>query len=113
MLKVLDNHNVSFTKVDKYDYMAFEIKVPIDSQGGYSSPVVEVEFDDEDILSTDYDHDDGNEATFNYQLYLLPKKVGTTIMNVSFKDNDDNLLETHKYSVQVDENLNIEYKELK
>ena len=114
MLEVLDFYKVDYVKENKYQYITLNVKVPTDSNGGFSNPNIYIKIENENILDTKYDYEnDFESATFYYKVHLVPKISGTTNMDISFKDYDNNLLGTYKYSIQVDENLNIEYKELK
>ena len=114
MLEVLDFYKVDYVKENKYQYITLNPKVPTDSNGGYKSPNIYVKIDNENILDTKYDYEnDFENSTYIYKVHLVPKISGTTNINISFEDYDNNLLSTYKYSVNVDENLKVKYNQLK
>ena len=113
MLEVLDFYKVDYVKENKYQYITLNPQVPTDSNGGYSSPNINVKIDNENILDTKYDYEnDFENSTYIYKLHLVPKISGTTNINISFEDYDNNLLSTYKYSVTVDNELNVSFKEI-
>ena len=114
MLEVLDFYKVDYVKENKYQYITLNPKVLTDSNGGYKSPNIYVKIDNENILDTKYDYEnDFENSTYIYKVHLVPKISGTTNINISFEDYDNNLLSTYKYSVNVDENLKVKYNQLK
>lgn len=109
MLQRLEYYNVDFVKENKYKYITLDIKVPT-SDGGYSSPQTFVNISNKDILNINYDYEDIESAIFNYKFHLIPKKSGTTSIDISFKDNDDNLLKSYKYFVTIDDELDVSFE---
>ena len=114
MLERLDFYEVDYVKENKYQYITLDVKVPTGDNGGFSNPNMDIKIENENVLDTRYDYEnDFESATFYYKVHLLPKVSGTTNIDISFKDSDTNLLGNYKYAIQVNEKLNIEYKELK
>ncbi len=112
MLQRLEYYNVDFVKENKYKYIMLDIKVPT-SDGGYSLPQTFVNISNKDILNINYDYEDIEVAIFNYKFHLIPKKSGTTSIDISFKDNDNNLLKSYKYLVTIDNKLDVSFEEIK
>lgn len=115
MLQRLDYYNVDYIKENKYKYITFDVKVPTYSDGGYSSPNTYVNVANKSILDAKFDYynaDFDNDNNYIIDLHLIPIKSETTTINISFKDNDDNLLESYKYSVTIDNKLNVTFKEV-
>ena len=112
MLQRLDFYKVNYIKENKYKYISLNVKVPT-YDGGYSSPQTFVNISNKDILDINYDYEDVESAIFNYKFHLIPKTSGTTTIDVSFKDNVDNLIETYKYSIKIDNELNVNFEQIK
>ena len=113
----LKHYNVDYIKESKYEYIALEIVVPQKSENVivYPSQIVNVE--DENILEALFDYNSSdmnlvNEYTIN--LHLIPKQLGKTNISIEFKDGDTNeLIDIFNYSVKVDKELNVSFKEIK
>ena len=113
MLQRLDFYNVEYIKENKYKYITFDIKVPTYSDDSYYTPQTFVNISNKNILNIDYDYEIVENAIFNYKFHLIPKISGTTTIDISFKDNDDNLLESYKYSVTIDKELDTSFEKIK
>ena len=113
MLQRLDFYKVDYIKENKYEYIPLDVKVPTDSNGSYYSPNIYVNVDNKNILNTDYDYENEYDSTFNYKIHLIPKKMGTTNIDITFKDNNANVLESYKYSISIDKELNVKFEEIK
>lgn len=115
MLQRLEYYNVDYIKENKYKYITFDVKLPISSDGGYSSPNAYVSVANENILNAKLDYHNADFDNNNYiiDLHLIPIKSGTTTISISFKDNDNNLLESYKYSVTIDSKLDVSFEEIK
>ena len=113
MLQRLDFYKVDYIKENKYEYIPLDVKVPTDSNGSYYSPNIYVNVDNKNILNTDYDYENEYDSIFNYKIHLIPKKMGTTNIDITFKDNNANVLESYKYSISIDKELNVKFEEIK
>ena len=116
MLEILDFYDIDYIKENKYKYISLDVKVPPKSNDGcvsYVSPDIYIDIMDENILNTNYEYVDNFEKeTYEYKIFLIPKLSGSTTINIWFQDDENNIIETYKYSVKIDENLNIEYEKI-
>lgn len=118
MLQRLDFYNIDYVKENKYKYITFDVKVPTDSTGSYSSPRTNVNITNEDILKVKFDYsnaDFNDDSNYKIDLHLIPIKSGNTTINISFRNNDNDnndLLESNKYSIIIDNELNVSFEKL-
>ncbi len=113
MLQRLDFYKVDYIKENKYEYITLNVNVPNNSYGGYSSPNIYINIDNKNILSADYDYENEYDATFNYKIHLIPKEIGSTNIDITFKDNNEKVLKFYKYSISIDKELNVKFEEIK
>ncbi len=108
------NDKITYIKENKYQYITLSVKVPVQTDGSMISPNIYLTIANEDILDAKYEYEnDFEQATYKYNIHLIPKKEGTTNIDIIFKDYNNNLLESFNYSIKVDEELSVEYEELK
>ena len=116
MLEILDFYDIDYIKENKYKYISLDVKVPPKSNDGYVSyvsPDIYIDIVDKNILNTKYEYIDNFEKeTYEYKIFLIPKLSGLTTINIWFQDDENNIIETYKYLVKIDENLNIEYEKI-
>lgn len=115
MLEKLKLFKVEFIKENKYKYVTFDVEMPTNSDDVSSSPQVVLDIKDKNILKAKYEYDiEIGKPKYKYNVYFIPKGSGTTTIDIVFKDiENNNILESRKYTVKIDNKLNIKYYESK
>lgn len=110
MLDRLNFYEIGYTIESKNEYISFNIKVLKNSYGDYYSPDAYVSVEDDSILSAKFDYFNAeiNDENYVIDLHLIAKKSGRTNIYVTFVNNNK-LIESYRYSVIIDEKLNIKY----
>ena len=117
ILDRLDFYKVEYVKENKYKFISFKIDVPIHNEEAIAYPSQVASVDDEEIIEARFDYSSSdmnldNEYTIN--LHLIPKQPGKTNLTIKFNDGEtEEVINTYNYSVKVDENLNVSFKEIK
>jgi len=116
ILVSLDSYNVDYIKENKYEFISFEIDVPRHNENviAYPSQVANVENEEIIEVQFDYSSSDMNlENKYSINLHLIPKQTGKTNINVEFIDDEtDEIINAYKYSIKIDEDLNVSFKEV-
>jgi glycopeptide antibiotics resistance protein len=116
MLDNLKYYNVDYVKENKYEYISLSVDVPNKEENVivYPSQVASVE--NENVLEVLFDYNGSNmnlENEYTINLHLLPKQAGETNISIEFKSGDTNeLIDIFNYSVKVDKELNVSFKEI-
>ena len=103
----LEESGLKFIKEDKYVHIDYSIK-----NSKYKKNRLK-EIDNDDILEiiSGADYIDGDK--FSSSIYIVPKKEGTAEIEIEFMNDIDEVIETKKYSITIDENLKVKYDEIK
>lgn len=116
ILDRLDFYKVEYVKENKYEFISFKIDVPQHNENVIAHPTQVANVEDEEIIEVEFDYSSSdmnldNEYTIN--LHLIPKQTGKTNITIEFIDEEtDKVINTYNYSVKVDENLNVSFKEI-
>ena len=116
ILDRLDFYKVEYVKENKYEFISFKIDVPKHSENAIVHPTQVANVEDEEIIEVQFDYSSSdinlnNEYTIN--LHLIPKYLGKTNITIEFIDGEtEEIINTYDYSVKVDENLNVSFKEI-
>ena len=117
ILDRLDFYKVEYVKENKYEFISFKIDVPQHSENVIAHPTQVANVQNEEIIEVEFDYSSSdmnldNEYTIN--LHLIPKQPGKTNLTIKFNDGEtEEVINTYNYSVKVDENLNVSFKEIK
>ncbi len=113
MLQRLDFYHIGYEKKNKYQYISFCVKVPPYSNNNVVSPNTDIMIDNPEILEAKFDYNNALFENFNYDidLHLIPKKMGTTMIHISFKDQENKVLEVYQYTIIVDEQFHVSFEE--
>lgn len=108
----LDFYKVEYSKEFKYSHITFSTTMPTIDNTIYS-PRIEINNSDDTIIEAKLDYDNAIMESSNYVIYLhlIPKKMGTTTIEVSaFDSKNQELLNQRKYKVIVSEDLKVQYE---
>lgn len=111
--KILERFNwykINYIKEEKNTKINFNIKM---GETDYSSPKYSVFIASEDKLQVKFDGKNAlfKDNNFNIDLYLIPKEVGQTNIEVTFQNNK--IIEKYFYLITIDEFMNVTYKLIK
>lgn len=117
ILDRLDFYKVEYVKENKYEFISFKIDVPQHNENVIAHPTQVANVEDEEIIEVEFDYSSSdmnldNEYTIN--LHLIPKQIGKTNITIEFIDEEtDKVINTYNYYVEVDEKLDVSFKEVK
>ena len=117
ILDRLDFYGVNYLKENKYGFIPFEIDVPMHNENVIAYPLEIANVEDKEILDVEFNYNN-SEMTANRKytidLHLIPKQFGKTNLTVEFIDGEtDEVINTYNYSIKIDEDLNVNFKEIK
>ncbi len=108
----LDYYHVSYIEKEKYLKIPFSVDMDRDSNY-FASPTYNAFVENEEILEVKFDDRrsnlDSETYQFNVNLYFIPKKSGSSNLEVIFKNDDTGKLVKYFYRVFVDEDFNVTY----
>ena len=117
ILDRLDFYKVEYVKENKYEFISFKIDVPQHSENVIAHPTQVANVQNEEIIEVEFDYSSSdmnldNEYTIN--LHLIPKQAGKTSITIKFIDEEnDKVINTYYYYVELDEKLDVSFKEVK
>ena len=111
-IELLERLGLVFTKENKYKYIDITTKCSKSDDDAYIKPVVHFETDDE-YLAVMTSEPVISSSNYKFKLHFIPKAEGETTLKIIVKDSkDEEIIEEFEYSITIDENLNLKYKEL-
>ena len=109
---LLSFYKVNYIEKEKYNKISFNIDINNDS-GSFVSPEYKVFVSNENILEAKFDNKNSDINTDNYQyyidLFLIPKSVGTSNIEVFFNVSDTGKVTKYLYKVIVDNEFKTTY----
>ena len=117
ILDRLDFYKVEYVKENKYEFIFFNIDVPQHNENVIAYPTQVANVQNEEIIEVEFDYSSSdmnldNEYTIN--LHLIPKQTGKTSITIKFIDEEnDKVINTYYYYVELDEKLDVSFKEVK
>ena len=117
ILVSLDSYNVDYIKENKYEFISFEIDVPRHNENVITYPSQVVNIENEEIIEVQFDYNSSDmnlENKYSINLHLIPKQTGKTNITVEFIDDETKkIINKYEYSIKIDEDLNVSFKEIK
>lgn len=108
LLYNMNDNNINYEIEHKYTYFNIEIENPNNDSSSFTDYV------DSDIAKLVIIDKSNKDKVLNYEVNIIPIKNGTKTMNINIELTDGNgktKTITKKINVNVDENLNVSYKE--
>ena len=107
-IELLGNLGLKYKRENKYTYIKVSTKSLEKEKDIYTKPTIYYEKDDDilAVMTSDYNI---SETNYKYKLHLIPKSSGETTLYIIVKDEEE-VLETIEYSIEIDENLNVKYE---
>ncbi len=100
----LKRAGLQFTTINKYEYIQIELDKMVN---------FDITNENEDIITVKSKGIYYDTSSTRYLLYLIPKLKGETKLEIKVKDNEtDELIDIKKYSIIVDDDLNVTYTEI-
>ena len=117
ILDRLDFYKVEYVKENKYEFISFEIDVPRHNENVITYPSQVVNIENEEIIEVQFDYNSSDmnlENKYSINLHLIPKQTGKTNITVEFIDDETKkIINKYEYSIKIDEDLNVSFKEIK
>lgn len=108
LLYNMNDNNINYEIEHKYTYFNIEIENPNNDSSSF------IDYVDSDIAKLVIIDKSNKDKVLNYEVNIIPIKNGTKTMNINIELTDGNgktKTITKKINVNVDENLNVSYKE--
>lgn len=108
----LEFYKIKYQKENKYTNVILNINL-INHNDSYTSPEINVNVLDKSIIEAKLDYRDADIdlEKYNITLHFIPKRKGTTIVDVSSFDSDtEELIDKREYKIVVDKDLKVKYE---